>query len=152
MPHRDARTVGTSSAQVEVSLRIAHPSLDPRLITAALSIRPDFSYMVGERRRTPRGALLDGVRKDSAWLVSVASGPAADLRGALLDLAARLAPARAFLHEVRAGQGNAVLWMGCSFAVLAPLELGHEVLHRLGELGLDLVLDLYSGDDRAGQA
>ena len=55
------------SLRFKIRLLIRHPTIDPDLITSTLQLRPHLSAMVGSVRKTPKGAVLSGLHKDSIW-------------------------------------------------------------------------------------
>jgi hypothetical protein len=129
------------------SLRVRHPSLDPRLIATALSLPPERSRKLGDRRRTPKGNLLPGYEKESSChFRAVAEATTAEEFIATVDrFLDRLAPAGQFLRSIRAGGGRSDLFVGWFFGVSSALPLDHRWLAKLGELAIDLGLDIYGG-------
>jgi hypothetical protein len=101
------------------SLRVRHPSLDPRLIATALSLPPERSRKLGDRRRTPKGNLLPGYEKESSChFRAVAEATTAEEFIATVDrFLDRLAPAGQFLRSIRAGGGRSDLFVGWFFGV-----------------------------------
>ena len=51
----------------QISLSIRHPSMAPDAITAQLHMIPQYKWKRGERRKTPRGTVLPGVRNETRW-------------------------------------------------------------------------------------
>lgn len=48
-------------------VRLKHPHLPASAITEAIGREPEHMWSVGERRRTPKGEMLPGVRSDTYW-------------------------------------------------------------------------------------
>ena len=136
----------------DASLRVWHPSLDPRLIASALSMRPQRSCKVGDRRRSPKGRLLPGYEKQSFCSFPVIGGgaagaeamTAAEFATAVDRFLDRLSRKAQFMREIRAGGGGADLFVGWFFTIFAVLPLEHGWLGKLGELEIDLNLDTYA--------
>jgi hypothetical protein len=116
-----------------------------------LSLAPEHACRVGDRRRTPKGTPLPGCNKESRWSCSVVDpnriGDAADFVRALDLFLDRLAPAKRFLLDLRAGGGKCDLFVGWFLGVFALLEFGHDLLRKLADLGIELVVDTYAGDE-----
>ena len=58
----------------------------------------------------------------------------------------RIAPAARFLRDVRASGGRADLFVGWFFAIFSALSLDQLLLAKLGDLEIDLNLDIYVGE------
>jgi len=83
-------------SEATFSLRVFHPSIDPRKITEELGLPPTTSWSAGEGRM------------ESCWqtrLAGVESGHG-DVNAALRDIAARFEPYRFFTEEMREGGGR----------------------------------------------
>src|ERR1700712_5087213 len=80
----------------DLSLRISHPSIDPRAITTGLGLPPQPSGAAG------------GDKRESYWQTRLAGNETGrgDLSSALRDVAARFAHYRFFVDEIRAGGGR----------------------------------------------
>ncbi len=137
------------SCRFTASLRVRHPSLDPRLIAAALALQPERSRRIGERRRTPKARLLPGYERESSchFRVVADATTAGEFVSAVDGFLDRIAPAGQFLHDVRAGGGRSDLFVGWFFDVFSALLLDHPWLGKLGSLAIDLDLDIYGGSD-----
>src|ERR1700710_1139336 len=100
----------------DLSLRIFHPSIDPRAITAELGLPPQTSWTAG------------GDRRESYWQTRLAGDETgrSDLASALRDVAARFEHYRFFIDEIRAGGGRVEI----AIAGAAPLNAEIETLFR----------------------
>jgi hypothetical protein len=78
------------------TLRVFHPSIDPRKITEELGLPPTTSWAAG-----------DG-RAQSYWQTRLAGAESGrgDVNAALRDIAARFEPYRFFVEEMREGGGR----------------------------------------------
>jgi hypothetical protein len=99
----------------DLSLRIFHPSIDPRAITAELGLPPQTSWAAG------------GDRPGSYWQTRLAGNETGrgDLASALRDVA-RFEHYRFFVDEIRAGGGRVEI----AIAGTAPLNAEIETLFR----------------------
>ena len=130
-----------------VTLRCSHPDWDPDDISSELGMEPRFSWKVGERRCTPKGQMLDGYRRDSYWCSERLTGFQEDPSQALIEHVEALERKRAFIEKFIAAGGSVELFIGW----LLPGWSGGEVfdsktLKRLGDLGVDLSIDIYEHD------
>jgi hypothetical protein len=55
----------------KISLKLWHPLMHPADITAILGIEPDITFVAGEQRKTPTGAPLEGVYRESYWFANL---------------------------------------------------------------------------------
>ena len=127
-----------------VSLRVRHPSMDPRQISKALDLKPESSQKAGEPKRTPAGRLLTGVYAHSYWCSVIPHPKRLQLSPFLESLLVRLAPQRHFLARISQGGGSAELFVGWYSGSNSGEELSWKLLKRLGELYLSLSLDVYA--------
>jgi len=122
---------------------VFHPSLDPREISMALGMEPQFSWRAGEPRMAPKGRPLKGIRNETYWCAAVFDGTAtfaADIDGALQRLAAH----KAFLRRVRAEGGRVEFFVGWYVHSRAGETVSHSTLAEMANLGIDLAFDTYS--------
>jgi len=56
----------------------------------------------------------------------------------------RLVPGARFLRDVRQGGGRSDLFVGWFFSIFSALPLSHTLLAKLGDLEIDLNLDIYA--------
>lgn len=106
------------------------------------------AWRLGERRKTPKGALLEGIRSDSFWTARLEDGSSAtrSLPVALSDAVERLKVGAVFLRELAEEGGRSELFIGWFFDDGNSGDvLSFELLQRLAELKLDLSFDVYGG-------
>jgi hypothetical protein len=114
------------ASRYTVSLRVRHPSNDPR----------DIATVLGERR----GALMDTV---------VAGGHmppdsmAAELDRVLDEFSAH----RAFLHRTRVEGGRSELFAGWFLVSQAGETFSRSTSAKMANLGIDLALDTYASPE-----
>lgn len=141
--HEDDSEEGLAR-RVDVELFIAHPTLTPAEISAALGLDAQNSHCVGEPRKRPNGELLGGTYRDTRWRHSVEYELRAQwFADKVTDLVDRLLPHRGFLHRVRDTGGDATLIV----QFLGDGYLGDnvpvETLAKLAELRLDLGIECF---------
>jgi hypothetical protein len=128
-----------------VTLRCHHPNWDPNDISAQLGMTPDVRWKAGEERRTPKGQVLDGQNKSSYWCSPELGGSWDDPPKALMDHLEMLESNRAFIEGFVATGGRIELFLG--WGLLGPSGgqlLDAVLLRRLGELHVDLSIDVYA--------
>jgi hypothetical protein len=78
------------------SLRVFHPSIDPRKITEELGLPPQTSWQAG------------GDKRETTWQTRLAGAESGhgDVNAGLRDIAARFEHYRFFVDEMRAGGGR----------------------------------------------
>jgi uncharacterized protein DUF4279 len=129
--------------KVILSLRIKHPTEDPTAISRSLGIDPITSWRAGTPRETPAGERLDGEHRFTYWSSTVATGPGDELPVLLKDVLQGLVSHREYLQELTDTGGAAEVFVGWFFDASSGAVLTSAVLAELGELRLDLSLDLY---------
>lgn len=68
----EARDISRSLvAPFEISLRIRHPSIDPRRISRELKVQPEHCFKAGEPRESISGIAATSVHAESYWLGSL---------------------------------------------------------------------------------
>lgn len=134
-----------SNYRYSFSLRPRHPSIAPQGMTDALDLQPSRSWRAGEPRSTPQGTPLSGVNSHIYWTTNLGKGgwPPTSLPtaiGVALDV---LFNRRAFLHQVRAEDGQAEFFIGWFFESQSGDTLPYNLLARAADLGIDLSFDVY---------
>lgn len=128
-----------------ISLRIFHPDINPKVITARLGLFPTISSMKGQRRRTPQGDLLIGKYEKSNWNCRLIVNPKKTIaenlskfltllekkESAMVDLADLGARAEFFIGIFLEGEN---FWE----------EMDWKLLERLARMRISLSLDIYS--------
>jgi len=132
-----------------ISLRLWHPSIDPSEITKQLGISPKRTWVAGERRSTPKGTLLEGNNKETYWFgpihdESFLYSEDVDLEEYLTNFTQTLQKHSNFLKEIRATGGRVEYFIGLYTDSNSGSVLPASLLLSLGELGIDLALDIYS--------
>lgn len=129
-----------------VAVWIVHPTMDPAEITAALGLEPTIVHPVGGERRTPKGTVLPGRYRDTRWRHSIRHETRGQhFAGEVAALLDRLSPHKAFLAELRATGGEAMLivaFLGDDghFGDVLPLT----TLAKLTDLQLELGVEVYT--------
>lgn len=138
----------THGYEYSVDLRMHHPSIDPKLISRKLRMRPVHSWRVGDRRMTPAGTQLEGHRQDSYWSkpitpkwVRVPSGNTAEDK--IAKLIERLRPHTRFLKHFRTTGGRVEIWLSSYSTRNYCFVLSPRLVESIQRLGCELILDIY---------
>jgi hypothetical protein len=122
-----------------ISLRFWHPTMRAQSITARMARSPDHAWDVGTRSDT---GLL---RPTTYWTVELTRGRASDLAVMLSAAVKELAPQWVFFQEIAATGGRSQFFVGLFVGATYGETLGGRLLADLGELHVDVALDLYAG-------
>jgi Domain of unknown function (DUF4279) len=133
-----------TTRRFDIELLIIHPTIDPDEITAALGLEPARLHRVGDRRKTPKGTVLQGNYPDTRWRYCVRREVKhqwfADEVAAFVK---RLEPHKAFLSHVSTTGGRAILLIQFLGDGYHGDKVPTAVLARLVDLGLDLGLESF---------
>ena len=131
-----------------IRLRIWHPSIHPDVISKTLQIGPNNIFIVGEPRRTPKGALLEGTYNTNYWSAypsDVRDCFSGDVKAedSLNSIIEALQNHTSFFGDILASGGKALLEI-CSYgnenyAFVFPPKL----LKKCVAANLSLVVDVY---------
>ncbi len=129
-----------------VSLRIVHPSMDAAELSAAMPFAPATVQQAGTPRRTPNGAVLDGLYRETCWIAVLESeclSVRESLEDCLLRRVRQLQEYAALFERVRAGQGRVELFVGLFADKNCGVELPPSLALSIGQLGLTLRVEIY---------
>jgi hypothetical protein len=131
-----------------LAVRIWHPSLNPEEITRELGITPHRTCLAGDRRKTPKGQLLDGAYQESYWSADAFSrgeySSTDDLAEDALDEVLQfLAPHRSFLQRLRSEGARLHLQVSSFSGRNYAFEFPPGFLAKCVDLGLSFVHDVY---------
>lgn len=126
-----------------ISFRIEHPGIDPREISAKLSLTPDTSWIAGSRRRSPKGERLEGNYKTTYWSYTLEHQPDMRLADCLEAFTTRLEPYKDFLTWIRSTGGRCEYFIGWFSGPNSGELLNYQLLSKLSRLQIDLALDIY---------
>ena len=135
-----------------VSLRVSHPTIDPKEVTQALGIEPFRSWRVGEPRVSPKGNPLEGVSNESFWACHLHEekrlySKDQYLEDFLANLNQRLKPhAKYFEYLVKSG-GYIEYFVGWFDGDNVGATLEPSLLKSTADLNIAIGLDIYAGDE-----
>ncbi len=136
-----------------LSLRLSHPSLTLGEISMGVGLPARGGWNAGEARKTPKGQPLSGFNRETYWYTEISHPEEASLTAVLAEHLSALELRRDFLQEFRSTGGRAEYFVGWFTTERSGGEtLPSEILRRLGELSLDLSLDVYAPESKPMQA
>lgn len=128
----------------KVSLRVFHPAMDPQLITDTLGMQPNKVQKVGNPRTTPTGTVLELCYSRSYWSFSFTTPDDSDVEEFLARTVEGLRQHRSFFWKILDTGGDVEFFIGLfADGVNIGTTLPHELLMILGDLGINLELDIY---------
>ena len=143
-------STGNSMSEYEftISLRIRHPSIDPRTITQTLGIDPQHTWKAGDPRRSPGGEARQGAYRESYWMGRLMPEPELSsgrlsVESVLLQTLAQLRRSHAFLQQLSTDGGIAEVHVSLFVRETFRLDLTPETLGLLGRLGLAVALEIH---------
>ena len=145
--------------QFTISLRVRHPSIDPSRITEALGQQPKRAWQAGALRATAKGDPLAGTYDDTYWTSGSlrrgewkpGSRSPETLYGAIEALLSDLAGHKRFFQDIRSGGGSVVFSVGWFLDGDTGGVFDHDLLRRMGDFGIDLMLFLYPPGQNAAE-
>jgi hypothetical protein len=131
-----------------ISLRIRHPSVEPRTITETLGIEPQHTWKAGDPRRGAAGETREGAYRESYWMGRLMPEPGLSssrlsVESVLLQTLAQLRRSHAFLEQLSTDGGVAELHISLFVRENFRLDLTPETLGLLGRLGLAVALEIH---------
>jgi len=128
----------------DVSFRIKHPTMDPDLICSTLCMKAKRKWKAGERRKTTKGRLLEGLYDESYCSFKLEAGIDEKLIDSIKDMNRKLKSHQGFLEGIRNTGGVLEYFIGLYFEVNTGETFSCALLSELSDMGIDLSLDLYA--------
>jgi hypothetical protein len=116
--------------------------------SSLLEMQPVRAWKAGERRVTPKGKELDGFYSES--YCSFAFKDVAEEELALFRITSSLARHQAYFHQIRAEGGRIEYFIGWLSSGNTGSILTSQLMKQMGELGIDLALDIYEPHNFSG--
>jgi hypothetical protein len=132
-----------SDLRYSVRLLIRRPNIDPNLITEHLGLTPDDFVIAGSERRTPKGDLLPGKHRMSAWSHSFRTERHRHFFSDVERMIGILEPQKSFLVHLVDGGGFVDLIVDMPGDVNLGSSLGWRAMARLADLRIDLGIEVF---------
>lgn len=126
-----------------VSLRVYSQAVASSEICGQLGLEPKWRHNVGEPRANPKGVLLGGVYDCSYCSFSLTRQDDEELHEMLDRVADDLLQHEDFFHRIRDGGGRTEFFIGWYSSRNTGDTFNNLLLSKLGELRIDLALDVY---------
>ena len=130
-----------------VSLRFRSQNADLSEFCKKLELTPNRIWLVGEPRTSPTGELLNGVNSDSYCTIRLDLENNETLPCMLFRNALGLMKYKEEFQKLRNGGGQIEYFIGWFSSENSGDTFDFKLLGLLGELGIDLAMDVY-GDKR----
>jgi hypothetical protein len=130
-----------------VSLRVTTKTIDPDEICKTLGITPKIKHKIGEARKTPKGQSLEGVYERSYCLFDLISREGEELHEMLARIIDDLKQYMGLFHRIRESGGRVEFFVGWFSPSNSGDTFDHALLKTIGELHIDLSLDVYGDKD-----
>jgi hypothetical protein len=125
-----------------VSLRVTHPTLDPRAIANHLGMEPKVSWKAGDPRKTPKGTLLEGSRNESYCTFEIGMGSDGELAQCLTTAVDNLQDQSEFLREIRAAGGSLMFYAFWHHTGDTGQVFAMDLLRKMADLEIDLGINV----------
>ena len=127
-----------------LALRFFSRVVHPDEISERLGWKPNARHVMGENRVAPNGKRIGGTYTRNYCSFRLATGPEEHLNDALARFTADLGSCKDLLSRIRAGDGCTEFYVGWRSTSNTGEVLACSLLLNLGELGIDLAIDVYS--------
>lgn len=132
-----------------ISLRISHPSIDPEEISSFLGLDPILKWKVGDKRVSPTGRTLSGLRSESFWVYephgdSKISSNTQYIEDYLIILTTQLSQHKAFLTYIAESGGSIEYFIGIFSEYSIGSTFSAKLLKQISDLNIDLSFDIYA--------
>jgi hypothetical protein len=139
--------------EFSIGLRFWHPTVDLAAITQELGLAPDHSWRVGDRRVSPSGRDIGGLRPESYWHTNSTGAEwrnsgSGGAEAAITALLERLETHSGFLESFANSGGRALIHLNLHGTGNFAVEFSPSILTKCGRLGFALATDVY--EDRQG--
>jgi hypothetical protein len=132
--------------QFKISLRFFGSSFDPSDLSAELDMKPIHVQKMGERRKTPKGTELEGTYDASYCTFNIERHGDEDISTTLERFSISLDRHKDLFDRIRSNGGRIELFVGWFSVGNTGGTLPFELLSKLGDLEVDLALDIYGSE------
>lgn len=126
-----------------MSLLIRHPTIDPKLITTELRLRPFRCCRFGAHHATPIGAPLEGLWKNSSWSWNNHYRGNRAFFNSVDELLDRLEAHRAFLLDLTSSGGTICLILHLPGKYNIGDDLSFPSMKKMVNLKIDLGIEVF---------
>lgn len=127
----------------QLSLRLFHKSLDLSGVCNALEMQPRIIWKVGDRRVTPAGIPLEGIRDESYCSIDLLPESRRPLESQVDEVMALLERHDATLKDFHREGGEVLVCIGWFFDADSGVTLGPSTIERLSRLHIGLDMHVY---------
>ena len=131
-----------STYKFSVNVVVRHQSRRPHEIALALGWTPHNAWSSGDRRITPTGRILPGIRQETMCIFRFEFDEKA-AASAVSEKVEQLLAKRSYLSELVESGGSVALNLGLNGKFNASFDLSPDALRALGELGIGLSVECF---------
>ncbi len=129
--------------QASLRIRVWDPNINLSEVSDRLGLIPQRIWAIGELRTDPKGNSLPGTYDNSYCFFELTQQQDEDLPSMLTRISQYLMPHKNLFQHIKEAGGSIEFFIGW-FSVGNTGEIFDSLLlRRLGELGIDLALDVY---------
>lgn len=129
----------------DVSFRVFHPDMNPDDICQTLNMQATNKWVMGEQRRTPKGASLPGVYDQSYCSFKLDQPKDMELVDFLKHWNVKLLNFNDFLNQIYSSGGRLEYFIGWYSEENSGEVFDVSLLEELAKLKIDLAIDFYGG-------
>ena len=128
-----------------ILIRFRHPSRDLTFLSSLLGLSCSRNWKSGSPRQTPTGSPLSGTYPESYWVAQLDFPSEEGFGKKLLFVLDLLIKAKETLNEIRESGGKIEIYLQLSGAVNNGDTIKSTFLNAMGELGIDLLVEVFIG-------
>ena len=136
-----------NSFKYKVSFRAVHPSDNLEFISDLIQESPKICWEAGDKRYTPKGNLLSGIRESSYFSASLTPTEISSDETTLEDFINTHIPKWEthiqVLNKFTLNSGKLTLFIGIFCNSNMGIELEPKLIQKLGKLNIGLQFDIY---------
>ncbi len=126
-----------------IRLLIKHPDIDPATITNELGLKPNLSWLEGDKRTSPLGTQLTGNYLQSAWGWSKRIDQKRDFFKEIANLGVLLQSRETFIASIIESGGNVMAIVNLPGDINIGSILNWSDMQRLAALRIDLGIEVF---------
>ena len=132
-----------NEGSLSLSVRLWHPSMDPRLISAAMGVDPVAIHAAGQPRKSPSGTSLGGEYAQTYWAYKLADRKDADFARAIEFANTWLSQRSTFISELSKSGGRMEYFVTIATNDRLAAELSPFIIGECARLGVQVSIEVF---------
>lgn len=132
--------------RTQLSFRLKHPTRDLSSVCDTLGMHPAHLWTVGDRRQTPKGTVLGGLRTESYCSIDLGSTKRKYLSEQIEAALVQLKPHRRLLRRLSSTGGRISFFVGWFCDKHTGDSFDCQLLDQMADLRIGLELNVYVPD------